>query len=67
MIALVLRAVFIAVGAALLELFSFMFLIFGVTLAATAVQLFRHRDQDPNVEDNLLVSLARRALLLTSS
>jgi tellurite resistance protein TerC len=36
-IALVLRAVFIAVGAALLELFSFMFLIFGVTLAATAL------------------------------
>ena len=66
-IALVLRAVFIGVGAALLELFSFMFLIFGLTLVVTAVQLFRHRDEDPDVEDNLIVGLARRALPLSSS
>ena len=66
-VALVLRAGFIGVGAALLELFSFMFLIFGLTLVATAVQLFRHRDEDPDVEDNLIVSVARRALPLSSS
>jgi tellurite resistance protein TerC len=29
------------------------------------VQLFRHRDQDPSVEDNALVTFARRALPLT--
>ena len=58
--ALVLRAVFIALGAALLETFSFTYLLFGLALAATAVQLFRHRDRDPSVEDNMLVAAARR-------
>ena len=63
--ALVLRAIFIALGAALLAAFSFMFLIFGLVLIATAVQLFRHREQDPSVDDNALVGLARRLLPLT--
>ena len=58
--ALALRAVFIALGAALLDAFSFTYLVFGVALAATAVQLFRHRDQDPSVEDNVVVAAARR-------
>jgi tellurite resistance protein TerC len=64
-LALVLRAIFIAVGAALLSAFSFMFLVFGIGLIATAVQLFRHRDEDPSVGDNALVALARRRLPLT--
>jgi tellurite resistance protein TerC len=64
-LALVLRAIFIAVGAALLSAFSFMFLVFGIGLIATAVQLFRHRDEDPSVSDNALVALARRRLPLT--
>src|SRR5215217_8259609 len=63
--ALVLRAIFIALGAALLAAFSFMFLVFGLLLVATAVQLFRHRDQDPSVEDNALVAIARRRLPFT--
>ena len=54
-IALMLRAIFIVLGAALLSLFSFMFLIFGLLLIYTAVQLFRHRDEDPDVEDNAFV------------
>jgi tellurite resistance protein TerC len=61
-LALVLRVVFIALGAALLSAFSFMFLVFGLLLVGTAVQLFRHRDQDPSVEDNALVTFARRRL-----
>lgn len=60
--ALVMRAIFIALGAALLELFSFMFLVFGLVLVLTAVQLYRHRDADPDVGDNGLVRLARRVL-----
>ncbi len=64
-LALVLRAIFIAVGAALLELFAFMFLIFGLVLIVTAVQLYRHRDVDPDVQDNAMVRLARRALPVT--
>lgn len=58
--ALALRAVFIALGAALLDAFSFTYLLFGLGLTATAVQLFRHRDQDPSVEDNVVVAAARR-------
>src|ERR687894_3007868 len=46
-LALILRVIFILLGAALLELFSFMFLIFGLVLLFTAVQLFRHRDEEP--------------------
>jgi tellurite resistance protein TerC len=64
--ALVLRAIFIAVGAALLELFSFMFLVFGLLLVWTAIQLYRHRDEDPEVEDNLLVRATRRVLPTTT-
>ena len=44
-LALVLRAVFIALGAALLAAFSVMFLVFGLLLVATGIQLFRHRDE----------------------
>jgi tellurite resistance protein TerC len=65
-LALAMRAVFIAVGAALLELFSFMFLVFGLLLVGTAVQLYRHRDEDPEVEDNPLVRATRRVLPTTT-
>ena len=64
-IALVMRVIFIALGATLLNLFSFMFLIFGLLLIFTAVQLFRHRDEDPDVEDNALVKASRRFLPVT--
>ena len=64
-LALVLRVIFIALGAALLSAFSFMFLIFGLLLIGTAIQLFRHRDQDPGVEDNALVTFAQRRLPVT--
>jgi tellurite resistance protein TerC len=65
MLALAMRAVFIALGATLLSLFSFMFLLFGLLLIGTAVQLFRHRDEDPDVEDNVMVKVARRVLPVT--
>jgi tellurite resistance protein TerC len=61
-IALVLRVIFIALGATLLSAFSFMFLIFGLLLVWTAVQLFRHRDEDPSVDDNALVKASKRFL-----
>jgi tellurite resistance protein TerC len=66
MLALVMRAIFIALGATLLALFSFMFLLFGLLLIYTAVQLFRHRDEDPDIEDNVIVKAARRLLPITS-
>jgi tellurite resistance protein TerC len=65
--ALVMRGIFIAVGAALISTFSFMFVIFGLLLLGTAVQLFRHRDQDPDIEDNAIVRLTRRVMPVTES
>ncbi|GAB3161389.1 TerC family protein [Myceligenerans halotolerans] len=61
-LALVMRAVFIALGASLISLFSFTFLMFGLLLIYTAVQLFRHRNEDPDIESNLMVRGARRLL-----
>ncbi|MHA6793115.1 TerC family protein [Pseudonocardia bannensis] len=63
-LALLMRAVFIVVGATLLSLFSFMFLVFGLLLVVTAVQLFRHRDEDPD-PDNAVVRVSRRVLPVT--
>jgi TerC family integral membrane protein len=60
--ALALRAIFIALGATLLSLLSFMFLIFGLLLLWTAVRLYRHRDQEPDIRNNALVRLSRRIL-----
>jgi tellurite resistance protein TerC len=64
-LALIMRVIFIALGATLISLFSFMFLIFGALLIFTAVQLFRHRNEDPDVEENALVRGARRILPVT--
>jgi len=61
-LALIMRAIFILLGATLLSLFSFMFGVFGVLLIYTAIQLFRHRDEDPDIEDNGVVKAARRIL-----
>lgn len=60
LLALVMRAIFIAVGAAALEAFSFTFVLFGLLLIWTGIQLARHRDEDPEPKDNFLVKVARR-------
>ncbi|TEX50634.1 MAG: tellurium resistance protein TerC [Actinomycetales bacterium mxb001] len=59
-LALVLRAIFIAIGAAALAAFAFTFVIFGAILIWTGIQLFRHRDADPEPKDNLVVRTFRR-------
>jgi len=59
-LALVLRAIFIAIGAAALAAFSFTFVIFGAILIWTGIQLFRHRDADPEPQDNFVVRTVRR-------
>ena len=65
--ALVLRVIFIVVGVALINAFSFMFLLFGLLLLYTAIQLYRHRDEDPEIEDNGLVKVAKRFFPVTDS
>ena len=60
--ALVMRAGFIAAGAAALHAFSFTFVLFGALLILTGVQLARHRNDDPEPKENFLVRFARRRL-----
>jgi tellurite resistance protein TerC len=64
-LALVLRAIFIAVGAAALAAFSFTFVIFGAILIWTGVGLFKHWDEDPSPEDNKLVKMVRKRIAMT--
>ena len=64
-LALALRAIFIAVGAAALAAFSFTFVIFGAILIWTGVGLFKHWDEDPSPEDNFLVRSIRKRIAMT--
>ncbi|MFC5745968.1 TerC family protein [Actinomadura rugatobispora] len=64
--ALILRTIFIAVGAAAIMMFSFTFLLFGLALIWTAVQLMRHRNEEPEVEDNWLVRRSRKIMPVTT-
>jgi tellurite resistance protein TerC len=67
--ALVLRAVFIAVGAAALDAFSFTFLVFGLVLVATAVKVYRDaghgHDRPVDVSRMRSVRLLRRVVPVT--
>ncbi len=64
-LALIMRGIFIIAGAALIAWFTFMFLLFGVLLIYTAVQMYRHHDQDPDIENQAVVRAARRFLPVT--
>ena len=59
--ALVMRAIFIAIGAAVISAFAFVFVIFGAFLLYTAWTLIRQRDDEPkDMHDNRAVRLVRR-------
>src|SRR3954451_24110460 len=68
--ALVLRGVFIAVGAAALETFSATFLVFGLVLAATAVKVYRDarsgHGQQVDVASMRSVRLLRKVFPVTA-
>ena len=64
-LALVLRGIFIAVGAAALAAFSFTFVIFGAILIWTGVGLFKHWDEDPDPSENVLVRSIRKVIPFT--
>lgn len=63
-LALIFRAIFIALGAAALASFSFTFVIFGAILIWTGVGLFKHWDEDPNPNDNFLVRKLRSSIAM---
>jgi TerC family integral membrane protein len=67
--ALVLRGIFIALGAAALSAFDWMFLVFGLILAATAVKILRDalsgHDQEVDVDRMRSVRFLRRFFPVT--
>ena len=65
LLALVLRGIFIAVGAAALAAFSFTIVIFGAILIWTGIGLFKHWDEDPSPEDNAMVKVIRKRIAMT--
>ena len=65
-IALVMRGAFIAVGAAAIEAFSWVFYLFAVVLIVTAVNLVRQGgEQDEEFHENAALRLLRRVLPVT--
>lgn len=63
--ALVLRGIFIALGAQLLERYDWMVYIFGIFLVYTGIRMAFHRDAEIHPERNPLLLLVRRAIPLT--
>jgi tellurite resistance protein TerC len=66
-LALVFRAVFIAIGAAALAYFAFTFVIFGAILIWTGIGLMRHWNEDPDPADNFMVKLVKRRFPYTDT
>ena len=64
-IALVLRGIFILLGAAVIERFSWVFYIFGAFLVYTAINLVRHRGEDEDYEENAFIRRMRKILPIT--
>ncbi|HWP60666.1 MAG TPA: TerC family protein [Candidatus Acidoferrales bacterium] len=64
--ALIMRAIFIAAGAALLEKFHWMIYVFGGFLVLTGVKMLLHGDRKVEPAKNPAVRLMRRLLPITS-
>jgi tellurite resistance protein TerC len=66
--ALVMRAIFIAVGAAAINNFSWVFYLFGLFLVYTAIKLAKEgaEDEDDEFEENKLVAFVERRFPATS-
>ncbi len=60
--ALVLRAVFIFAGVALIETFDWILYIFGAFLLYTAVKIARHQGAEVHPENNLVLKIVRRVV-----
>jgi tellurite resistance protein TerC len=63
--ALALRAIFIALGAQLLERYDWMVYVFGVFLIYTGIRMAFHRDEEVHPERNPVLLLVRRTLPMT--
>ncbi|WP_436533763.1 TerC/Alx family metal homeostasis membrane protein [Actinoplanes sp. HUAS TT8] len=65
LLSLLLRGLFIALGAAAISRFTWVFYIFGAFLIYTAVKVFGYDDDEPEYAENILVRWARRVLPMT--
>ncbi len=63
--ALVLRGIFVLVGAGLLERYDWMVYVFGVFLIYTGIRMALHRDTEVHPERNPLLRLVRRLVPMT--
>ena len=67
LLALVMRAVFIALGAAAIARFSWVFYLFGAFLIYTAWKLARHEDEeDAELKDSVVLRVVKRVLPTTT-
>ena len=64
--ALVMRALFIFAGVAVLERFEWVLYVFGVFLVVTAVRIARHRETEVHPERNPLLKVVRRLIPSTA-
>ncbi len=64
--ALVLRAIFIFAGVALLERLSWLLFVFGGLLIFTAIRVVRHSDEEIHPERNPVLKLVRRFVPVTA-
>ena len=63
--ALVMRAAFIAGGAALIERFAWVLYLFGAFLVLTGIQMFRHRNEHADPTKSRVMALVRRRIPTT--
>jgi tellurite resistance protein TerC len=61
-LALVFRAIFIALGATLLESYSWLFYLFGAYLVFVAIQQLREKDEHGSGEDNAVMRWLKKVL-----
>lgn len=61
------RAVLIGVGAALVTNFNWVLFFFGAFLVFTGIRMFRHQDDEPNMDDNKILKFLRKRFRITNS
>lgn len=59
------RAILIGLGAALIHSFSWILFLFGAFLVFTGVRMFRHQNQEPDIERNPVLVFLRKHFRIT--
>ena len=64
--ALIMRAIMILLGVALIQMFHWILYLFGAILIFTAIKMLRHNNEEIHPENNALVKFAKRFFRVTS-